>query len=101
MHFELNRSLTGMQIERYSAGEEITGQRPPDELARRVFALGPVSSVTVYSSVVTVKAPSGEWSSLRAKVEDTIVNLFIYYREGVLPAPTAAPAVEGEEAPAS
>jgi hypothetical protein len=93
-HFELNRSLTGMQTYRYQAGQEIPGTKPPDELARRLFDLG-VSAVTIYSSVVTVVAPAEQWSSLEGQVSDTIVNLFIFYRDGQLPAaPTPA-----EEAP--
>ena len=100
-HFELNRSLTGMQTLRYKAGQEITGTKPPDELARRLFALG-VSAVTIYSSVVTVVAPAEQWSSLQPRVEDTIVNLFIFYRDGQLPAatPPAEAAATGDAAPA-
>jgi hypothetical protein len=86
-NFDLNRSLTGMQTHRYQAGQDIAGTKPPDELARRLFDLG-VSAVTIYSSVVTVVAPAEQWSSLQAQVEDTITNLFIYYREGELPAAT-------------
>jgi hypothetical protein len=103
-HFELNRSLTGMQTHRYQAGQEIAGTKPPDELARRLFALG-VSAVTIYSSIVTVIAPAEQWPSLQPKVEDTIINLFIFYREGQLPAATppaeeAPPAEAAESAPA-
>lgn len=94
-HFELNRSLTGMQTNRYRASDEVTGTKPPDELARRLFALG-VSAVTIYSSVVTVVAPQEQWASLLPKVEDTIVNLFIYYRDGQLPAAAEAPAEPAE-----
>ena len=103
-HFELNRSLTGMQTHRYTAAQPPTGTKPPDELARRLFALG-VSAVTVYSSVVTVVAPPDQWGPLQPKVEDTIANLFIHYRDGQLP-PAAAPAegatevTEGAPAPA-
>lgn len=92
MNFELNRSLTGMQTHRYTAADAVTGTKPPDELARRLFALG-VSGVTIYSSVVTVVAPPDQWSALLPKVEETITNLFIFYREGELP---AAPATAGE-----
>ena len=95
-HFELNRSLTGMQTHRYQAGQDVAGMKPPDELARRLFNLG-VSAVTVYSSVVTVVAPAEQWSSLEAKVQDTIVNLFIFYRDGQLP---AAPKPAEETPPA-
>ena len=90
-HFELNRSLTGMQTDRYKAGQEISGTKPPDDLARRLFDLG-VSAVTIYSSVVTVVAPAEQWSSLEAQVTDTIINLFIFYRDGQLP-----PASKGAE----
>jgi hypothetical protein len=101
-HFELNRSLTGMQTHRYTASEPVTGSKPPDELARRLFALG-VSAVTIYSSSVTVVAPSETWGALQAKVEDTLTNLFIFYREGALPppaTPAVAPAEEPTETPA-
>jgi hypothetical protein len=98
-HFELNRSLTGMQTHRYTAAEPVTGTKPPDELARRLFALG-VSAVTIYSSSVTVVAPQDKWPTLQGKVEDTMTNLFIYYRDGQLPAPATPPAEE-LEAPVS
>jgi hypothetical protein len=88
-HFELNRSLTGMQTQRYKASDEVMGTKPPDELARRLFTLG-VSAVTIYSSVVTVVAPADQWGALLDKVSDTITNLFIHYRDGQLP--PAAPA---------
>jgi hypothetical protein len=96
-HFELNRSLTGMAIERYASAEDATGNRPPDELARRLFALG-VTGVTVYSSVVTVIAPAERWAELEGKALDTIENLFIYYREGEA-APPAPPAELTEASP--
>ena len=91
MIFELNRSLTGMQVDGYRSVEDATGSKPPDELARRLFALG-VTGVTVYSSTVTVTAPAGRWEELRPQVEDTIANLFIYYRDGAEQAAVPAPA---------
>jgi len=97
-HFEINRSLTGMQTDRYQAGVAISGDKPPDELARRLFALG-VSAVTIYSSVITVVAPAEQWAALEPKVQDTIANLFIYYRDGqphaAVPAEAGSPAAEG------
>jgi hypothetical protein len=96
-----------MQTHRYRAGEAIPGTKPPDELARRLFALG-VSAVTIYSSVITVVAPAGDWAALQPRVEDTIANLFIHYRDGqppaAVPAESAVPqgsAVPAEEAPVS
>ena len=93
-HFELNRSLTGMQTYRYTAAGSVSGTKPPDELARRLFTLG-VSAVTIYSSVVTVVAPQDHWPALQDKVADTITNLFIYYRDGQLPASTGTAPVTG------
>ena len=90
MHFELNRSLTGMQTERYRSADDAKLNRPPDELARRLFPLG-VTNVTVYSSTVTVTAPAERWAELEPKVKDVIEKLFIYYRDGVAP-PSPAPA---------
>jgi hypothetical protein len=78
MLFELNRSLTGMEIERYRAGTPVTGERPPDVLARRLFELG-VTSVTVYSSSVTVEAPPTHWTELQPKVEEVLRTLFRHY----------------------
>ena len=95
-HFELNRSLTGMQTYRYTASEKVNGTKPPDELARRLFDLG-VSAVTIYSSVVTVVAPADSWGALQPKVEDTIANLFIHYRDGQLPPAAEAPAEAATE----
>jgi hypothetical protein len=94
-----------MQTHRYAAAEPGSGTKPPDELARRLFTLG-VSAVTIYSSSVTVVAAADQWADLQPKVEDTITNLFIYYRDGQLPAaatPEAATpeATTTEEAPVS
>ncbi|MDQ4131875.1 MAG: NifU N-terminal domain-containing protein [Actinomycetota bacterium] len=77
--FELNRSLTGMGHERYRTAD-VTGNRPVDELARRLFAAGGVQGVHVYSNVVTVQlSPMGAGEGLA----DVIRDLFTYYREGV------------------
>src|SRR5437773_12111308 len=76
--FDLDRSITGMAIERYASVEATSGDRPPDVLARRIFDLG-VDAVTVYSSAVSVDAPSERWSELEPKVVEVIQNLFGYY----------------------
>lgn len=78
MIFECNRSITGMAIERYASVEDTEGSRPPDVLARRLFDLG-ATRVTVYSSAVTIEAPSERWPELTPKVEHTIQHLFGYY----------------------
>jgi hypothetical protein len=101
--FNLNRSVTGMAIERYASVEDVKEGRPPDVLARRLFDLG-VDSVTVYSSSVTATAPAENWATLEPKVVETIEHLFGYYGDdagwspdalraiGVEPLPTPEPA---------
>ena len=77
--FDTNRSLTGMAIERYSAPEQAAGgDRAPDVLAARLFAMG-ATKVTVYSNVVSVEAPPEVWAELEAKVIEAIEHLFGYY----------------------
>ena len=76
--FDLNRSLTGMAIERYASAAQTSGTRPPDVLARRLFDLG-ATSVTIYSSVVTVEAPTERWATIEPQVIATIEHLFHYY----------------------
>ncbi|HEX2043765.1 MAG TPA: hypothetical protein VHF24_14125 [Acidimicrobiales bacterium] len=91
--FELNRSLTGMGHERYRS-PEVTGNRPVDELARRLFATGLVGAVHVYSNVVTVELAGGADEGARQTLAEVIHNLFTYYREGVEVADPMAPAAE-------
>ena len=79
VRFELNRSLTGMGHERYVAGEEIAGDRPADELARRIFAAGDVEWVHIYSSVVTVQLGTTDELGLTEVIE----GLYTYYLPGV------------------
>jgi hypothetical protein len=76
--FVTNRSLTGMEIERYTSISESKGRRPPDVLANRLLGLG-ASRVTVYSSEVTVEAAADKWDALEPKVVDAIQNLFGFY----------------------
>jgi hypothetical protein len=82
VRFELNRSLTGMAHERYVADREITGHRPPDELARRLLAREGVAAVHVYSNEVTVELSA--WSGTEG-LKEAIESLFIHYTEGVTP----------------
>jgi hypothetical protein len=78
--FELNRSLTGMGHERYRSADDVVRDRPVDELARRLFEVGGIEGVHIYSNMVTLDlAPEGEPEGL----EDIIQGLFTYYREGV------------------
>jgi hypothetical protein len=76
--FATNRSLTGMEIERYTTISDAKGRRPPDVLANRLLGMG-ATRVTVYSSDVTVEAPAEKWDALEPKVVDAIQNLFGFY----------------------
>ncbi len=78
--FELNRSLSGMGHERYKSASDATRDKPVDELARRLFAVGGVQSVHIYSNMVTVDFEGGTDTEA---MEDIIRDLFTYYREGV------------------
>jgi hypothetical protein len=82
IRFEINRSLTGMEALRYTAGQEIEGHRPPDEVARLLLAHPGVESVHVYSNVITVDLGAGVPAG---DLKDEIGGLFTYYREGVMP----------------
>ena len=76
VRFDLNRSLTGMGHERYRTGEEIVGNRPADELARRLLARTGVESVHIYSNVVTVHLAPGADGS---KLGNIVHELFVHY----------------------
>ena len=79
VRFELNRTLTGMGHERYRAGEEILGDRPSDELARRMLATGRLSSLHIHGSVITAELTGADDSGLG----EVIASLYTYYVPGV------------------
>jgi hypothetical protein len=88
LRFETNRALTGMGHERYTSVDDAVADRPPDELARRLFDHGGVDSVHVGGNIITVHmADITKATGLKAVVED----LFLYYHEGDPP-----PEVESE-----
>lgn len=82
VRFEINRSLTGMGHERYVAGTPVSGDRPPDELARRLFEQGGVRTVHIYSNLISVEVEPGTKTD---GFEDIIRDLYIHYRPGVTP----------------
>ena len=93
VRFETNRPLTGMDHERYTAGDEIDGDRPVDELARRLFDHGGVETIHVNGNVATIRLRQGTSSDgMRELIED----LFIHYRPGVEPEVPEAPEAEAE-----
>ncbi|MGI8792082.1 MAG: hypothetical protein ACR2H3_02710 [Acidimicrobiales bacterium] len=82
VRIDINRSLTGMAHERFVAGVAITGERPPDVLARRIFDRGGVKAVHIYGNVITVELASGADAD---GLVDLVNDLYIHYREGVTP----------------
>ncbi len=88
VRFEINRSLSGMGHERWSVDQPVEGDRPVDELARRLFARGGIDAIHINSSVITVDVSKGHDAG---GIADIIRELFIYYRPGV--------PVPGQEAP--
>lgn len=76
VRFEINRSITGMGHERYRADDEVSGDRPPDRLARALFETGAVDGVHINSNVITVDLGKG---SDPGELRELIENMFIYY----------------------
>jgi len=93
--FECNRSLTGMEIERYAQVTDATGDRPPDILARRLFDIG-ATAVTVYSSAVTVEGDPLRLDQIEGAMAEAISHLFVYYddeRSALAAVPVEADAI--------
>ncbi len=80
VRFEINRSLTGTEHERFLAGEPIEGNRPSDELARRLFARGGIDGINIMANVITVNLAKGATSE---GMMDIISSLYTYYTPGV------------------
>jgi hypothetical protein len=91
VRFETNRALTGMGHEHYRAGEEVWGNRPPDELARRILARGGVAAVHVNGNVVTVDLEKGHDAD---GIRDIVENLYRFYPDAVDEPAAADPAAE-------
>lgn len=87
VRFETNRVLSGTAHDRFRAGEVVEGDRPVDELARRLFARGGVASVHVHGGMITVDLEKG-YSP--AGLADIIRGLYTFY--GSNPAAVAADA---------
>jgi len=76
VRFETNRALTGMGHERYAAGDDIWGDRPPDELARRLLARGGVDHIQINGNMVTVDLAKGFDAD---GLQEIIEQLYIFY----------------------
>jgi hypothetical protein len=98
--FDLNRSLTGMAIERYTSAADVKDgdHRPPGVLAKRLVDLG-ATSVTVYSSAVAAVAPAEQWETLEPQVVETIEHLFGYYGDDAGWSPDSLRAIGVEPLP--
>ncbi len=79
VRFVLNRALSGMGHERFEPDTEIPGDRPVDELARRLLATGHAKSVAINGNVVTVDLSQNDSSGMKEIIED----LYTYYVPGV------------------
>lgn len=80
VRFEINRSITGMGHERYKSADDALSDRPPDELARRLFERGGIDSLHINSNVITLAMLAGFDTD---GIRDIIEDLFTYYRPGV------------------
>lgn len=93
VRFVTDRLLTGMGHERYRVEDEVWGERPPDVLARRLFARGGIDGVQVHGNMVTVDLEKGhDTNGLLSIIE----NMYVHYPENQVG--DAALAIE--EAPA-
>ena len=81
VRYEINRVLTGMGHESYSGAPGPGSQRPPDVLARRLFARGGIKTVHVNGSVITIELADLGTAGIREIIE----GLYTYYLPGVLP----------------
>ena len=86
VRFETNRSLTGTEHVRYLRDQPIEGDRPADELARRLFAHGGIEGITILVNMITVNLSVG---SETEGMKEVIESLYTYYTPGVR-VPTAA-----------
>lgn len=81
VRYEINRVLTGMGHESYSGAPDAGSTRPPDELARRLFARGGIRSVHINGSIITIALAETGTDGIRSIIE----NLYTYYLPGVVP----------------
>ena len=86
MRFETNRVLSGTGHDRYTADQPVEGNRPVDELARRLFARGGIDAVHINSSVVTVDLADGADTD---GLTDIIRGLYTFYEDVAVPLPAA------------
>lgn len=82
VRFEINRTLTGTGHEHYSSSVPVSGDRPPDELARRLLERGGVRALHLHSNMITMTVEPGADTE---GFEEIIRELYTHYRPGVVP----------------
>ena len=95
VRFETNRVLSGTGHDRYTADHPVEGNRPVDELARRLFARGGIYAIHINSSVVTVDLAKGHGPEGLA---DIIRGLYTFYDDAPVALPGADPSSVDTEA---
>lgn len=80
VRYVLNRAITGMGHERFTTEKQPVGDRPTDELARRLLATEKVSGVSLNGNVVTVELTGNDSDGLK----EVIIDLYTYYVPGVV-----------------
>ncbi len=81
--FQLNRSLTGMEILNYDQDTQIPESEDPSNIAaKKLIDLG-AKSVSIYSNVVTVTSDESTVSSKQNEMIKALENLYIYYSENL------------------
>ena len=89
IRYDLNHSLTGVSHEAYEADFPVSGDRPSDILARRLFETGTVTAIHVHSNVVTVtfgKSTSSDGED-DVRTQEILNDLYTHYLPGVRPTP--------------
>ena len=90
VRYELNRTLTGTGHEVYLPDSPISGHRPPDLLARRLFEqVRGLESIHILWGMVTVEMSFGTDADIAKAIME---ELYTFYRPGV-----PLPSIEVEE----
>ena len=76
VRFETNRVLSGTGHDRFVAGQLIEGERPVDELARRLFNRGGIAAIHINGGIVTVDLAKGFGAE---GIADLIRGLYTFY----------------------
>ncbi len=81
VRYELNRTLTGTGHEVYLPDRPISGHRPPDVLAKRLFEqVRGIESIHILGGMVTIEMSFGSDADVAKSVME---ELHTFYRPGV------------------